>query len=296
MSMTDARTLKEKEDVSILDESLLTGEQTPVKILCTAGPQLISIAAYHSARNKFSGLECFHFNRPLTDSQLAVSISELAHKSTLLRKVDFRNVSVQFASKRFTLMPAAIFKEEDAGNYFYFNHCKQDDEEIYSEVIRSYDAVNIFGVPGSLISAFKKLFDKFSVHHHLTGLIAASKFDGQQQPGKNVFINVRAENLDVIVVEDRKLLLANSYPFKTPDEGLYFIVMVFEQLSLNAEKAPLILTGEIDKNSPLIRQMNKYIRNISFGERIRGTEFTYGFNELSPHYYHSVFSHILCES
>jgi hypothetical protein len=288
--------MKVQRTVSILDESLFTGGHGPHKIFCSIDPGFISVAAVDAGRNKFSGFEGFHFAKPLSDEQLALKVTGLAHESAILKKVDFRNVSVQFANERFTLIPSAIFKAEDVQSYFYFNQVKREDDSIHVDHVMGFDAVNIFAVSDTLISAVRKLFERFTIHHHLSALLNAARLYPHQQGGKNIFIHVHSSSMDVIVVEERKLLLANTFPFTTVEDGIYFVMMIFSRLSLNAESTELTVAGEIEKGSPLTAQLQKYIRHVSFGQRNKATGFTYGFDELPPHFYHAAFSHILCES
>jgi len=288
--------MKGKGMVSILDESLFTGEQKTFQLLCTVAPELITIAAVDQGKNKFTGFEGFHFPKPLSDEQLAQKISELTFQSSILKKVDFNNVSVQVVNPKFTFIPSALFKAEDAAQYFRFNHGEQEGESIHFDVIKGYEAVNIFSVPGILVSAIKKLFEKFSLHHHLTSLVDAARFHTPKNEGKCLFVHVRPSGLDLIVTEERKLIFANVFPFKNTEDGIYYVMMVCEQMGLNPEKAEVVISGQVEKESPFISQLKKYIRNVSFGGRIRSAAFTYGFDELPSHYYHAAFSHILCES
>ena len=146
--------------VSVLDESLFTGESKQYKVFCSADPGFISIAAVDQAKNRFAGFEGFHFDKLLSEDQLAGKISSLTHQSSILKKIDFRNVSVMFGGTRFTFIPSALFKEADAKDFFYFNHRPAEKEVIHFDRLQGYDAVNIFGVPASLQEAFGKLFEK----------------------------------------------------------------------------------------------------------------------------------------
>src|SRR6478752_6438141 len=83
--------------ISIIDESMLTGEPKPYKIYCTVDPGFISIAAVDPAKNKYTGFEGYHFDKLLTEDQLAKKIAGLTQQSSILKKVDFRNVSILFA-------------------------------------------------------------------------------------------------------------------------------------------------------------------------------------------------------
>src|SRR3954471_1466428 len=97
--------------VSILDESLFTGGSKSYKLYCTADPGFVSVAVVDSEKNKFTGFEGFHFDKLLTEEQLARKISGLALQSSILKKVDFREVSVLLGNHRFTFIPSALFKE-----------------------------------------------------------------------------------------------------------------------------------------------------------------------------------------
>ncbi len=281
--------------VSILDESLFTGEKKQYNLFCSVDAEFISIAAVDAAQMKFVGFEGFHFPKGLSDEQLSAKITSLAEQSSILKKVDFRNVSVQVSNSLFTFIPKALFKKEDAEQYYYFNHQSVDGIQIHHELIRAYDMVNIFSVPEKINVGVKKLFEQFTFHHHLSSLLEAAKFHTQKQVGKVLFVHIHSSSIDVVVTEERKLLLANSFSFKSVEDALYFVLMVCEHLALNPEKIPVVLSGEIEKASALSNLLHKYIRNIELSERIKTVEFTYGFDQLPAHFYHSAFSHILCE-
>lgn len=281
--------------VSILDESLFTGEPKQYKLFCTADPGFISIAAVDTSKNKIAGFEGFHFNKLLTDEQLSQKISGLTLQSSILKKVDFRNVSVLFAGNRFTLIPAALFKEADAKDYFYFNQKKEVNEMIHFDRLRGYDAVNIFAVPDSLHAAFSKLFEKFSVHHQLSAVIEAARVYPSKQSSAPLFIHLHSSSLDIVVLNERKLVFANSFSFTTVDDAIYYVMMVREQLALNPEKTDVILSGEIENDNSFAQQLMKFLPQLSFSDRTKSVSFTYGFDNLPGHFYHSAFSHLLCE-
>jgi len=281
--------------ISILDESLFTGEKKAYKIFCTADPGFVSIAAVDPVKNRFAGFEGFHFDKLLNEEQLAKKISELTQQSSILKKVDFRNVTVLFGGNRFTFIPSALFKEDDAKDFFYFNQPRIENEAIHHDRMRGYDAVNVFGVPGSLHAAFSKLFEKFSVHHHLSAVMEGARMVPSKQSASPLFIHIHSSMMDIVVLNERKLVFANSFSFASADDVIYFVMMVCEQLALNPEKTDVILSGEIETDSFFARQLIKFLPHLSFAERTRSASFTYGFDNIPGHFYHGAFSHVLCE-
>jgi hypothetical protein len=282
--------------VSILDESLFTGESKQYKIYCTADPGFLSIAAVDTAKNRFAGFEGFHFDKLMTEDQLAKKITGLTQQSSILKKVDFRNASVLLGSSRFTFIPSALFKEEDAKDFFYFNQKSIENETIHFDRLRGYDAVNVFGVTAQMHAAFTNLFENYSVHHHMSAVIEAARLNPSKQSSAPLFIHLHSSTMDIVVLNERKLVFANSFSFKTADDAIYFVMMVCEQLEINPEKTDVIISGEIEMESPFARQLMKFVPQLSFAERTRSVAFTYGFDNLPGHFYNSAFSHLLCES
>lgn len=281
--------------VSILDESLFTGDQKKYKLFCTVDPELISVAAVDREKNRYTGFEAFHFSKPLNDEQLTQKIAELTRQSTILQKIDFSHSSVQVSGSRFTLVPSALFKAEDAEQYFYFNHPKREGEEIHFDIINGFDAVNIYSVSTLLMTELKKIFENFSVHHQFASLLEASRIHAGNKSAKSMFIHIHSSYIEVIVSGEKKLIFANAFPFKGTEDGIYFVMMVCDRLSLNPEMVEVLVSGEIEKDGSFFKQLHKYIRHVSFSERSKTASFTYGFDELPLHYYHAAFSHILCE-
>jgi hypothetical protein len=282
--------------VSILDESLFTGESKQYKIYCTADPGFLSIAAVDFSKNKFTGFEAFHFDKLLTEDQLAKKISGLTQQSSILKKVDFRNASVLLGSSRFTFIPSALFKEEDAKEFFYFNQRSIENEMIHFDRLPGFDLVNLFGVPASLHAAFTNLFENFTVHHHLSAILEAASLHTSKQSSPPLFIHLHSSAMDIVVLNERRLVFANSFSFRTVDDAIYFVMMVCEQLQLNPEKSDVVLSGEIEADSSFARHLRKFLPQLSFAERTRSVAFTYGFDNLPGHFYNSAFSHLLCES
>src|SRR6185436_4183811 len=114
--------LQKKPIVSILDETLLTGVAKPGKLLCSLDSSRISLAAVDPATSRFLAFEVFQFSKSGAADLPAVQLDLLSETSQILKKVDYRNVSVQVHNRNFTFIPGALFKPDDAKRYYAFNH------------------------------------------------------------------------------------------------------------------------------------------------------------------------------
>ena len=99
--------------------------------------------------------------------------------------------------------------------------------------------------------------------------------------GPNLYLNVQEEQLDVIILEGDKLVLCNSFLFKTPEDFIYYVLFCLEQLRLNPETIPVILSGSIEKEDANYEMLYTYIRNISFIENTANS-----YNQTTTEVYH----------
>ena len=80
---------------------------------------------------------------------------------------------------------------------------------------------------------------------------------------KKIFDHINSGHFEIIVVQNQKLLLFNSFDYNTPEDFLYYILFTAEQLSMNPENFTLELIGKIDTESDYFKIAYKYIRNVS---------------------------------
>jgi hypothetical protein len=130
----------------------------------------------------------------------------MAQQSSILKKVKFNKVSVQLSNNLYTLVPSVLFRKEEAEKYFFFNHSENSSGNIEQEQIKSFDAVNIFSVSDKVYAGLEKIFEHFSLHHHITSILDAVRLRHDKHSGMTIHINFRSAWLDVIVTESKKLI------------------------------------------------------------------------------------------
>ena len=78
------------------------------------------------------------------------------------------------------------------------------------------------------------------------------------------YVNVSKHGLDIVFIDNEKLILSNSFEFYSKEDFIYHILFTFEQLKLDPNESPVYFTGNIYKASDLYKIAYKYIRNIEF--------------------------------
>lgn len=79
-----------------------------------------------------------------------------------------------------------------------------------------------------------------------------------------LFINIEKDIFDLIILNKGTLHLCNTYEYKSPEDLIYYVLFCLEQLQLNPDTIPCILSGEIIKSDANYLLIYTYIRHISF--------------------------------
>ena len=77
------------------------------------------------------------------------------------------------------------------------------------------------------------------------------------------YVHFSKIKFEIVVVQNQKLLLFNSFDFITKEDFIYYLLFTTEQLNLNPEHFKVQLLGLISEDSELFEIAYKYIRNVS---------------------------------
>jgi len=125
---------------------------------------------------------------------------------------------------------------------------------------------------------------------HLSSVLVKSIFlnyQGQLSRPK-VFLNVREGWFDLIILDQTKLHYVNMFEFRQPEDLVYYIIYVLEQLGFNSEQVEVVLMGKITNKTPLYDLILRYIRKVEFARRSPMYNYSFIFNEIPQQGYFSL--------
>lgn len=165
-----------------------------------------------------------------------------------------------------TFVPDVLFNEEFIGSYLQYNTKVFKTDFFTFDKIISYEINNVY-VPFMHINNF--LIDKYGIFEYKnTNSILVKKLldNSKNRDEKQIFIHIQNNHFEIVVLNKQKLLLFNSFEYKTPEDFIYYVLFTIEQLQLNPETIPLFLLGDVTESTPCYTIVYKYIRNISLLE------------------------------
>lgn len=187
-----------------------------------------------------------------------------AFKSNPELKNTYDEVMVIHNNNLSTFVPTALFDENYLGSYLQYTTKVFDTDFFTFDQIPNYQMNSVY-IPFVNINNF--LIDNvgsFDYKHANSILVEKLLDNSRNNDDKKMIVNFNPENFEIIVVQNQKLLLFNSFEYNTPEDFIYYILFTAEQMSMNPESFKLELLGTISENDPFYAIAYKYVRHISF--------------------------------
>lgn len=162
-----------------------------------------------------------------------------------------------------SFVPKALFDENYLGSYLQYNTKVFETDFFANDEIDTYDMNNVH-VPFVNVNNF--LIDQFgSFEYKNVNTVLVSKILSlsKNKFDKEVYIHLQETHFEIIVSNNLKLLLHNSFEYKTPEDFVYYLLFTLEQLQLNPETVSVFLLGKISENHPCFEIAYRYVRNIT---------------------------------
>ena len=190
---------------------------------------------------------------------------EIFDKEKLLQH-KYGSVNVTHVNELSSLVPKAFFDESKLKDYIRYSSKTFDNDYIVWDEIENHDLINVY-IPFVNVNNFLlERFGSFEYKHFstvlLTNLLSTYRFS--EHP--HLFVHLDKNRMYVVGISDNKLQLYNSFPFKTREDFLYYLLFAAEQLGMDPESFELVLSGDIDKNSELYDIAFTYVRKIGLIE------------------------------
>ena len=184
-------------------------------------------------------------------------------KKQQIKEYAFSEVVVVHRNDLFSLVPKVLFDPDELANYLKFNTKILANDLLEYDEIPAFEMVNIY-VPFVNINNFiYELFGDFEFKHHGTVLIESLMSSNAHSSEGICYAYVTADELDLIVLQNKKLIFFNNFTYHTPEDFLYYLLFTWEQLHLDPSEMKLRLFGSIKEDDPMYSLCQNYVQHIS---------------------------------
>lgn len=160
-----------------------------------------------------------------------------------------------------TFVPMALFDKEYLGSYLQFNTKVFETDFFAFDELENYEMNTVYIPYVNLNNYFIDQFGSFDYKHANTILVKKLLDISKNNEELHYFVYVSDAHFEIVIIQNQKLLLFNSFDYKTPEDFIYYLLFTAEQLHLNPENFKLRLLGKIVEGDALYAIAYKYIRN-----------------------------------
>lgn len=272
---------------SFIDEQFNKEGLSSYHLLVQSGSEGLNLAVLDTKRNKYLALESFQF-QSVSHPDLVPDLIEQAFLESKIISPKYPKVSFILNSPLSTLVPDALFDKDRMKAYLKFNTELEGDELILHDSIKPMNAHHVFALPIGLKMKMDSYFHSVNYFHSGSGIISSILQQAKNKNKKQLTVHVQSSHVDILVTDANQLLFFNSFRYQTPEDLLYYLLFVAEQLELNPELIETIVLGEVEKNSAIVGLIKKYVKEVEMGSRTDESELSYQLQTLPKHFYFSL--------
>lgn len=251
-----------------LFDQALTGQYS---LSIRVDPDGLSFSVYSPLVSRYIGIESVLLQQgpAFSSGETAKTVFSdrlkdfLIHHEWILNP--FRHVSLIVHSPVYTLIPHALYNPESRAEYLAFAHQLEQTNVVHEQFLNAAEAWLVYSVNKSIDEVIEQYFGSARLLHHAGAMIETIlphyRHNELQNP---VFVNVRQGSFDIIVLNDGRLRYCNSFSWKANEDLVYYLIFVLDQLALNPENVPVMLSGLLEPDSALFALLQQYIRHVGF--------------------------------
>ncbi len=278
-------------DFNLLDKLFTKNKTSSYHLSIQVDLEGFSFCVLDIEKDLYIALKKYPFDK-IKDLENLVDRVDFLFKNDDILKNPYQSISFVYLSQKSTLVPDAFFDKENLKSYFEFNHSLDELDEIHFNHIPAIQAYNVFAIPNYLANQVYNEYNRVKFFHQATPFINSVIKGFSQSSG--IHINLNNNFFDIVVKQNNKLKLYNTFLYKNETDLLYFLFYVIKQLNLDLDTILLTLCGEQSNKFIFFEAIKKYVPGIMFFEPV-SPGFSSVFEKISVHKFFNLFYLYNCE-
>lgn len=200
----------------------------------------------------------------------------------------FYKINICYDFPEATFIPLNTTVSDESGNLLRALYSINKSSGIVSESITEWQLRNLYAVPSVMLNWASTNFPSASYRHE-NSLLLKQPF-GNSANGI-AMLSFKSNEFSVVLVQNGKLLLSQSFTYTSPADVIYYLLKISGQFHLNQHEIQLVITGLIDKQSALYKDLANYFIQME----CRNAKWEIGNEEIQQHFFTTLNDLALCE-
>jgi hypothetical protein len=176
----------------------------------------------------------------------------------------FYETQLSYEYPRSVLVPLQHYHTDDARLLLNTMHGNNGQSSIVTEIINEWQLCNVYGVPGDVHEWISRKFPSGKYRHSFTLGIRMMPAG----PADRLLIDIRTDEFSFIAIKENKLLMAQTHSYSSPEDILFWLLKVCNQFSLSREEVQLSVSGLIEKDSQLFKELYLHFLHAGFRQPV----------------------------
>ena len=200
----------------------------------------------------------------------------------------YYEVKVIFDFPRSLLLPFNETTGEDMLSLLNDLYGFQGTSVAITESIPTWQLKNIYAVPRDIYDWVRKKFPSAKYLHQYSASIMNLGAAGHEG---TLLVDFRNNEFSVLAGKQHKFLFARTFEYETPEDVLFYLLKVCEQFALSPKEVSVELSGLIEKESSLYKELYQYFLDMDLRDASWNTV-----NGYPAHFFTSFNDMIRCAS
>ncbi len=237
--------------------------------------------------NKILYLKDYNLTALPNAGNVTAVLSDVIEKDAILQ-LQYGKKKISYVSTKTVLIPDRYYDEREKYTYLNALTTLEPLEKAEMTDLPLLNAKVIFPLSVDTKDLINSHFKHVQIDNAVVSLLKKYQEIAAKIRNKIVFLNLRLTFIQITVFEGSELLFYNAFKFNSSRDILYFVLLVFDQLKLNREEVPLMISGKIEEDSEVYMLLYRYVLNLVMMSVPKISNHYSVFADVSPHYYYDV--------
>lgn len=191
---------------------------------------------------------------------------------------------VNYSTAECVLVPETYYKPENEKLWLGIMYGINDTSIVKSDHLQRWKLYSVTRIPQYLHDLLNHKFGGGKSWHNYSVQLK----NIPEKEGDTLLVDFRTDEISVIVLKSNILQLAQTFTYSVPADVLYYLLKICSQFSLSQHEVKVELSGLIDKDSAIYRELYKYYLHLNLALIPGEIKLDNAFSEFPAHYFSSI--------
>lgn len=274
--------------IQIKDDTFSVDEIYKYTLCFKIARQEIEIGVFDAAHNRYLVYESY----PIDKEADEVVLLEQIYKNHLFIAAGYwKKIMLISTIPKFSYVPEEFFSTKNAIDLLRFNTEVETDKLDVCYLTHTKQQIScVFAVEKHLLRWVKGKYpyQEISYLHENSCVLEGLLSDSNLLESRDLYLFAHKNRLTALAFKQGYLQYINTFSYQTPQDFIYYSLLVIEKLGFQKHSTNIILYGNLEKD--IFNNLEKYVSNIKIGKRPSGITFSYKFDELKANLAFDMFS------